>query len=84
MLFNESQSRIVISVAAENLEKTLSILHKQRIPHRHLGTVTGDELRLRANNEIFRWPIVELYDGWSNAICRAVESDSSIERIPVL
>src|SRR5213594_1379767 len=42
-LFNESQSRIVISVAAENLEKTMSILQKRNIPHRKLGTVTGDE-----------------------------------------
>jgi phosphoribosylformylglycinamidine synthase II len=82
-LFNESQSRIVISVAAENLDKTLSKLREGGIPHSHLGEVTGDELRIRANNETFRWPIVDLYDNWWNAIRRAVESDSS-ERIPSL
>src|SRR5438552_6682360 len=32
-LFNESQSRIVISVTPENLEKTMSILQKGDVPH---------------------------------------------------
>jgi phosphoribosylformylglycinamidine synthase II len=82
-LFNESQSRIVISVAAENLDKTMSKLHERGVPHSHLGIVTGDELRIHANDETFRWPIAELYDDWWNAIRRAVESDSA-DRIPSL
>ncbi|MEY2541468.1 MAG: phosphoribosylformylglycinamidine synthase subunit PurL, partial [Verrucomicrobiota bacterium] len=84
ILFNESQSRIVISVAVENLERTISILQEGGVPHRQVGTVTGDELRIRANNENFRWPIVDLCDGWSSAIRRAIESDSSAERLPSL
>jgi hypothetical protein len=54
------------------------------VPHQHLGTVGGDELLIQANSEHFRWPVVDLYDGWFNAIRRAVESDSSGERIPSL
>ncbi len=76
-LFNESQSRIVISVAPENLEKTMSILRKRGVPFERLGQVGGDELRIRANNENFRWPISDLYDDWWNSIRRAVESDSA-------
>jgi phosphoribosylformylglycinamidine synthase II len=83
-LFNESQSRIVISVTPENLEKTMSILQKGDVPHHRLGTVTGDELRIRANTENFRWPITDLYDDWWNSIRRLVESDSATERIPSL
>jgi phosphoribosylformylglycinamidine synthase subunit PurL len=83
-LFNESQSRIVISVRPENLEKTMSILQKGDVPHQRLGTVTGNELRIRANTENFRWPITDLYDDWWNSIRRLVESDSSAERIPSL
>jgi len=83
-LFNESQSRIVISVTPENLEKTMSILQKGDVPHQRLGTVTGDKLRIRANTENFRWPITDLYDDWWNSIRRLVESDSSAERIPSL
>ena len=81
-LFNESQSRIVISVTPENLEKTMSILQKGYVPHQRLGTVTGDELRIHANAENFRWPITDLYDDWWNSIQRAVEGDSCAEAIP--
>src|SRR4029077_13964393 len=70
ILFNESQSRIVISVAAENLDKTMSRLQEGGVPHLHLGEVTGDELRIRANNETFRWPVVDIYDHWWNSIQR--------------
>ena len=84
ILFNESQSRIVISVATENLERTMSLLQERGLPHRQLGIVGGDELRVRANNEDFHWKVADLYDDWFNAIRRAVESDSSAERIPSL
>jgi phosphoribosylformylglycinamidine synthase II len=83
-LFNESQSRIVISVAANDLKKTMSILHERGVPFQQLGKVGGNELRIRANNEMFQWPIADLYDDWWNSIRRAVESDSSAERIPSL
>jgi phosphoribosylformylglycinamidine synthase II len=83
-LFNESQSRIVISVGAENLEKTMSILRERGIPFQKLGEVGGEELQIRTTDEDLRWSIAELYDDWWNAIRRAVESDSSAERIPSL
>jgi phosphoribosylformylglycinamidine synthase len=84
MLFNESQSRIVISVAPENLQMTMSILQEGRIPFRQLGRVGGDQVRIRIGNEEFPWPIGDLYDDWWNAIRRAVESDLAAERIPTL
>jgi len=82
ILFNESQSRIVISVAAKDAEKTMSMLHARDVPFQQLGKVGGDELRIRMNDENFRWPIVDLYNDWWNAICRAVEDEA--ERIPSL
>jgi phosphoribosylformylglycinamidine synthase len=83
-LFNESQSRIIISVAPENLEKAISMLRERGIPFWHLGQVGGDELRIRLDEETLRLPIADLFDDWWNAIRRAVESDSSAERIPSL
>jgi len=82
ILFNESQSRIVISVAAKDAEKTMSMLHARDVPFQQLGKVGGEELRIRANDENFRWPIVDLYDDWWNAIRRAVEDEA--EGIPSL
>ncbi len=83
-LFNESQSRIVISVAPENLQKTMSILQERQIPFQQLGRVGGNQLRIRLGSEEFSWPVGDLYDDWWNAIRRAVESDSAAEGIPSL
>src|SRR5438067_1108066 len=82
MLFNESQSRIIISVATENAEKTISMLRDRGVPFHQLGEVGGDELHIRINQETFRWQIADLYDDWWNAIRRAVDEET--ERIPSL
>jgi phosphoribosylformylglycinamidine synthase len=84
VLFNESQSRIVISVAPENLDNTMSMLRERDVPFQHLGKVGGDELRIQVNEETFAWPIADLYDDWWNSIRRVVGSDSAAERIPSL
>jgi phosphoribosylformylglycinamidine synthase subunit PurL len=81
-LFNESQSRIIISVDANNAERTMSILRKDGVPFRQLGKVGGNDLRIRVNDETFRWPVTDLHDDWFNAIRRVVEDET--ERIPSL
>ena len=84
VLFNESQSRIVISVAPENFENTMALLRERDVPFQQVGRVGGDQLRIQVNDERFAWPITDLYDDWWNSIRRVVESDSSAERIPSL
>jgi len=93
-LFNESQSRIVISVAPENLDKAMSMLsatadssggeRERGVPFQQLGRVGGDQLRIQVNDQKFTWPIADLYDDWWNSIRRLVESDSCAEGIPSL
>src|SRR5256714_1322281 len=72
VLFNESQSRIVISCTANNAEKVFNLLQTKSIPHQKLGEVGGDTLSI---NE-FSWPIAEIHDDWFNAIRRAIESEA--------
>ncbi len=84
VLFNESQSRILISITPENLQKTASTLQERQVPFRQLGRVGGDQLCIRVGGETSSWPIVSLHDDWWNAIRRAVESDSASEGIPSL
>ena len=81
VLFSESQSRIVISVAPIDLERTISILRESAVPFEQLGKVAA-ELCIGVNDETFRWQITDLYDDWWNAIRRAVEDEG--ERIPSL
>ena len=78
VLFNESQSRIVISVAPADLEKTTSLLRDCAVPFEQLGKVAEAKLCIRVNEETFRWQITDLYDDWWNAIRRAVEEEESI------
>jgi phosphoribosylformylglycinamidine synthase len=78
VLFNESQSRIVISVTPENLDNAIAILRERDVSFQQLGKVSGDELQIRINEQIFRWRVAEIYDEWWNAIRRGVEHDESI------
>ena len=81
VLFNESQSRILISVAPENVGNAIAILRERDVPFQQLGKVGGDELQIRIDEQTYRWRVTEIYDDWWNAIRQAVEQD---ERIPSL
>ncbi len=78
ILFNESQSRIVISVTPQNLDSAVAMLCEHDVPFQQLGKVGGDELQIRIDEQIFHWRVAEIYDEWWNAIRRAVEQDESI------
>ncbi len=82
ILFNESQSRIVISCAADDAEKVMTILRSKNIPHSLLGSVATKTLCIKTAAAEFSWPIDDLYDDWFHAIRRAVETDS--EPVPSL
>jgi len=78
VLFNESQSRILISVTPENLDNAIAMLRERDVPFQQLGKVGGDELQIRIDEQTFRWRVAEIYGDWWNAIRRAVEQDESI------
>src|SRR5689334_9368116 len=84
VLFNESQSRIVISIAPGDLERSISILQTVDVPFQRLGEVSGDQLRIQVGEEKFAWPVADLYEDWWNSIRSLVESDSCAEGIPSL
>jgi phosphoribosylformylglycinamidine synthase len=60
-LFNESQSRIVITVSPENAAKAEDFLKSRKVPHSRLGTVTADPtLSIQAAGKPFTWPLEKL------------------------
>jgi len=75
-LFNESQSRIVISSAPNDAENILAMLTSKNVPHQTLGEVTRDTLSIKLPDTELSWPIETIHDDWFNAIRRAVESDA--------
>ncbi|HEX4665191.1 MAG TPA: phosphoribosylformylglycinamidine synthase subunit PurL [Chthoniobacterales bacterium] len=72
ILFNETQSRIVISTMPENVVAVLQFIQSRNLPAHRLGTVGGDELRIVGASETLRWPLAEIHDDWYNAIANAV------------
>jgi phosphoribosylformylglycinamidine (FGAM) synthase-like enzyme len=83
-LFNESQSRIIISVSPTDVDQTITLLRERRITFHELGETGGDQLSIRAHAQSFDWAIADLHDLWWHAIRRAIESDSGAEGIPSL
>jgi phosphoribosylformylglycinamidine synthase len=71
-LFNESQSRIVISVAEGNAAAVLDRLEKSGVPALQLGAVGGETLSIEIGQETFRWAIGELFDDWYYSIERSL------------
>lgn len=77
LLFNETQSRVVISTVPENAEAVLQLLAQRGLPAHRLGTVGGDQLAITAAGESLRWSIKEIHADWYNAIANAVRGDLS-------
>jgi phosphoribosylformylglycinamidine synthase len=75
VLFNETQSRIVISTMPENVVTVLQFMQSRNLPAHRLGTVGGDELRIVVANETLRWPLCEIHDDWYDAITNAVRGE---------
>ncbi len=75
ILFNETQSRIVISIVPENAEAVFQLLQSRNLPAHRLGTVGGDELRVVVAGETLRWPVGDIHDDWFNAIANALSTD---------
>jgi phosphoribosylformylglycinamidine synthase subunit PurL len=69
LLFNETQSRIIISVQKNNAAAALALLEWRSVPSRRLGTITkSDTLKISANGRTYAWSVPELQASWSQAI----------------
>ena len=69
LIFNETQSRIIISVKKQNASAALALLEWRGVPARRLGTVTkSDTLRMSADGKTFGWSLKDLDAAWSQTI----------------
>ena len=72
LLFGETQSRVIISVAPMDAVKVVERAKILGLSAARLGTVGGNELTVKTTAAEFKWPLNELYDGWWNSIARAM------------
>ena len=68
LLFNESQSRVVISTVPRNAGQVMQLLKERGVPGHSLGIVGGDALAMSVGGETLRWPVGQIYDDWFHAI----------------
>lgn len=73
LLFNESQSRILISVKKINAAAVESLIRWRGVPVFRLGEVGGNELRITAGEKNASWELRDLHDAWANTIDRLME-----------
>jgi phosphoribosylformylglycinamidine synthase len=67
-LFNESQSRALLSVAPENLDAVLAYAAEQGVPAWRIGTVGGPELAFTHAGKRHTWKLTELEEAWGKSI----------------
>jgi len=74
-LFSESPSRIVVSFAAENLEKIQTIAQQNDCPFEVVGKVGGIDLKFNINDfETVSTSIAELEDVWASSLEKQLEN----------
>jgi phosphoribosylformylglycinamidine synthase subunit PurL len=70
LLFSESQSRIVVSVAEENLGRLREVAFEHQVPLQIIGTVGGTSLVIQP---LLRLPVEELRVIWSTGLAHRLK-----------
>lgn len=73
LLFGETQSRIIISVSARDLQKIRSTAETLGLRVTELGKVGGATLSVKVGQREFQWRLEQLHDLWWNSIARAMQ-----------
>ena len=78
ILFNETQSRVVISCVPEHANALLELVAGRNLPAARLGTVGGDALEITAAGDTLRWSLAEIQADWHDAIARALHAEETV------
>jgi phosphoribosylformylglycinamidine synthase subunit PurL len=74
ILFNESQSRVILSVGPQDTIATEAVCTAAEIPFSRVGEVGGSDLVISTQRETLRWDVAELYQSWYLSIEHAMSS----------
>jgi phosphoribosylformylglycinamidine synthase len=72
LLFNESQSRILISSRPGSAAELQLLADQHKVDLIELGQVGGQILQISVGQRVIRWDVDELFDSWYFSIERAV------------
>jgi phosphoribosylformylglycinamidine synthase subunit PurL len=74
LLFNETQSRVVVSVAAGNAGAAEALCEKSGLLISRLGQVGGRHLQIKLPNHEISWNVDQLFETWYGSIARLMAS----------
>ncbi len=74
LLFGETQSRVVVTVKADDAVKVIERAKILGVPASKIGTVGGTDLKIKTAASEFTSTLTELHDGWWNSIARAMQA----------
>lgn len=74
VLFNESQSRVVVSIAPSRVEEAMRLAAEEGAPVQRLGETGGDALSIWVNDRNYRWDVEAIFDSWYFSIERLMSS----------
>jgi phosphoribosylformylglycinamidine synthase subunit PurL len=72
LLFNETQSRVIVSVPKTNAAAALALLEWRNVTARRLGFTGGRELSIWTNGATYSWSVASLAEAWYGAIPRCL------------
>jgi phosphoribosylformylglycinamidine synthase subunit PurL len=73
ILFGETQSRIIISVAPENAERVLGMARQAGVPAVRVGTIGGQKLTIKTAPTTLTWEVHYLHLQWFHSIANAMQ-----------
>ncbi|MYD31701.1 MAG: phosphoribosylformylglycinamidine synthase subunit PurL [Nitrospira sp. SB0677_bin_15] len=69
LLFGESPSRILLSISPVHAEHVMAIAREHNVPVQDIGTVGGDRLIVRVNEQpTIDMPVATLFEQWSRSL----------------
>ena len=69
ILFGETQSRVVVTVTPEKLEKVIKLAKELQVPVMQIGTVAGSEFNVTYNNKkLIQSSVAELSKPWKESL----------------
>lgn len=71
ILFNESQSRILLSLKANDVSAALSYLQEKKVPVQRIGSTAEEPfLSITSAGTTWKWPLETLRSAWADSIER--------------
>ena len=69
ILFGETQSRVVVTVTPEKLEKVITLAKELQVPVMQIGTVAGSDFNVTYNNKkLIQSSVAELSKPWKESL----------------